>query len=177
MSRMRLVLYRLFGLKAGCANRVERIRCRSVAHITLGDENAFTEGCWLWPTDRPGTGVHIRIGSRNYFNRDCTIDANGLVEIGDDNMFGPGVYITDSNHKTLAGTPLGQLGMEVGRVKIGNRCWVGARAIILKNVELGDDCVVGAGAVVTKSFPAGSVVAGVPAKLMRSLGDPSAATE
>jgi len=53
--------------------------------------------------------------------------------------------------------------MEVGRVKIGNSCWIGAKAVILKDVELGDHCVVGAGAVVTKSFPAGSVIVGVPA--------------
>jgi acetyltransferase-like isoleucine patch superfamily enzyme len=51
-------------------------------------------------------------------------------------------------------------------VKIGNHCWIGAGAIILKNVELGDACVVGAGAVVTKSFPNGSVIAGVPARLI-----------
>jgi len=57
--------------------------------------------------------------------------------------------------------------MDIGKVKIGNHCWIGAGAIILKNVELGDGCVVGAGAVVTKSFPNGSVIAGVPARLIR----------
>jgi len=56
--------------------------------------------------------------------------------------------------------------MDIGRVKIGNHCWIGAGAIILKNVELGDACVVGAGAVVTKSFPPGSVLGGVPAKII-----------
>jgi len=43
--------------------------------------------------------------------------------------------------------------------------------VILKNVILGDRCVVGAGAVVTKTFPTGSVVAGVPARLLRTLPD------
>jgi maltose O-acetyltransferase len=54
--------------------------------------------------------------------------------------------------------------MDVGRVRIGNGCWIGAKAVILMNVELGDRCVVGAGAVVTRSFPADSVVVGVPAR-------------
>jgi acetyltransferase-like isoleucine patch superfamily enzyme len=54
--------------------------------------------------------------------------------------------------------------MKKGQVKIGSRCWIGAKAAILKDVELGDGCVVGAGAVVTKSFPSNSVVAGVPAR-------------
>ena len=57
--------------------------------------------------------------------------------------------------------------MDTGRVKIGNGCWFGARAVVLRGVELGDFCVVGAGAVVTDSFAAGSVIAGVPARLLR----------
>jgi maltose O-acetyltransferase len=57
--------------------------------------------------------------------------------------------------------------MDVGKVKIGNNCWIGAGVIILKDVDLGDGCVVGAGAVVTKGFPHGSVIAGVPAKPIR----------
>ncbi len=52
--------------------------------------------------------------------------------------------------------------MKRGQVKIGNHCWIGAKAVILKDVELGDGCVVGAGAVVTKSFPANSRITGVP---------------
>jgi acetyltransferase-like isoleucine patch superfamily enzyme len=52
-------------------------------------------------------------------------------------------------------------------VVIGNHCWIGAKAVILKDVVLGDYCVVAAGAVVTKSFSAGSVIGGVPAKLLR----------
>jgi acetyltransferase-like isoleucine patch superfamily enzyme len=92
------------------------------------------------------------------------IDACGLVEIGDDNMFGPDVYIADSNHTFGSGISPKAAPMQRGRVKIGSHCWIGAKVVILKNVELGDRCVVGAGAVVTKSFPAGSIVVGVPGR-------------
>lgn len=95
------------------------------------------------------------------------IDACGYVEIGDHNMFGPDIYITDSNHEFGVGVSPASQPMVDGIVKIGNHCWVGAKAVILKDVVLGDYCVVGAGAVVTKSFPAGSVIAGVPARLLR----------
>ena len=57
--------------------------------------------------------------------------------------------------------------MDLGSVLIGNGCWIGAKAVILKDVTLGDCCVVAAGAVVTRSFPEGSVVAGVPARLLK----------
>jgi acetyltransferase-like isoleucine patch superfamily enzyme len=169
LSRIRIRFYRLLGLRAGRRNRMESIRCRQLRQIELGDLNAFTAGCQLWPERTECEGVRIRIGNCNYFNRNVMIDACGYVEIGDENMFGPDIYITDSNHSFGDGVVPGKEPMQAGHVKIGNRCWIGAKAIILKDVELGDFCIVGAGAVVTKSFPAGSVLAGVPARLLRSL--------
>jgi acetyltransferase-like isoleucine patch superfamily enzyme len=153
-------------LKAGRRNRLESARCRRLSQIEIGDLNSFVAGCWLWPLDAEHEGIRIRIGNRNFFNRNLMIDACGYVEIGDENMFGPDVYITDSNHTFGDSLSPQEQPMKVGNVKIGNKCWIGAKAVLLKDVELGDCCVVGAGAVVTKSFPGGSVVAGVPAKLI-----------
>jgi acetyltransferase-like isoleucine patch superfamily enzyme len=164
MSRFRLMAYRQLGLKAGARNRIEKIRCRRLSQIVLGDNNALTEGCWLWPVDADHEGTRIRIGNGNYFNRNLMIDACGYVEIGNENMFGPDVYITDSNHTFGPSISPKTEPMHIGRVRIGNRCWIGAKVIILTDVELGDGCVVGAGAVVTRSVAPGIVVAGIPAK-------------
>lgn len=169
MSRLRVWSYRRLGLKSGQRNRMEAVRCRRLAQIEIGSLNAFTEGCWLWPLDGDYNGVRIRIGDRNYFNRNVMIDACGYVEIGSDNMFGPEIYITDANHTFGYGVLPAEQPMQAGHVKIGSGCWIGAKAVILKDVELGDYCVVGAGAVVTKSFPAGSVIAGIPARLQKTL--------
>ncbi len=165
MSRIRVAAYRLLGMKQGCHNRMEGGgRCRRLKQIEIGNHNAFTQGCWLWPVEEDFDGVRIRIGNGNYFNRNLMIDACGYVEIGSENMFGPDVYMTDSNHTSGGGVSPKTLPMIRGRIKIGNNCWIGAKAIILKDVELGDGCVVGAGAVVTKSFPSGSIIAGIPAR-------------
>jgi len=164
-SRVRLGIYRFLGMKQGFRNRMEGGgRCRRLSQIQIGNRNAFTQGCWLWPEDTDYAGLRIRIGNGNYFNRNVMIDACGYVEIGDDNMFGPDIYITDSDHKFGMGVSPKAASMEKGRVNIGSRCWIGAKAVVLKNVELGDGCIVGAGAVVTRSVPAGAIVVGVPAR-------------
>jgi len=164
-SRLRLCIYHLLGMKQGIRNRMEGGgRCRRLNQIQIGNCNAFTQGCWLWPEDTEHEGIRIRIGNGNYFNRNVMIDACGLVEIGDDNMFGPDIYIADSNHTFGEGTSPKAAHMQKGRVKIGNRCWLGAKAVILKDVELGDGCVVGAGAVVTRAVLPGEIVGGVPAR-------------
>lgn len=164
-SRVRLMVYGFFGMKIGSSNRMEGGgRVRRCAQIEVGSNNALSQGVWLWPNDVDHDGIRIRIGNGNYFNRNVMIDACGLIEIGDQNMFGPDVYIADSNHRFGYGLAPNEQPMDVGKVKIGNRCWIGAKAVILKDVELGDGCVVGAGAVVTKSVAPGAVVAGVPAR-------------
>jgi len=53
-------------------------------------------------------------------------------------------------------------------VVIGNNCWIGGGATILAGVHIGDGCVIAAGSVVTKSVAANSIVAGVPAKVIKS---------
>ena len=52
--------------------------------------------------------------------------------------------------------------------RIGENCFIGGRSLILPGVEIGDNCIVGAGSVVTRSVPSGSIVAGNPAKVLRS---------
>src|SRR5437762_1132806 len=148
-SRLRLLIYRALGMQQGRRNRMEGGgRVRRCKQIAIGDYNAFTHGCWLWPDDVDHMGVRIRIVNGNYFNRYAMIDACGYVEIGNRNMIGPDVYITDSNHQFGEGLDPGHQPMDPGKVTIGNRCWIGAKAVILKGARLGDGCVVGAGAVV-----------------------------
>lgn len=166
MSRFRILGFRLMGMVLGSRNRFEAGRIRRIVQIKLGNLNHFSEGWCLWPADAPHDGYRIVIGDDNYFNRNAMLDANQSIEIGNHNMFGPDLYVTDSNHTAGAGIDPHKAPLLKGKVNIGSYCWIGAKVTILKDVSLGDYCVVGAGSVVTRSFPAGSRIAGVPARLI-----------
>lgn len=119
-------------------------------------------------TSRVTTPKNIRIGKNVWLSfalsGGCYVQGGNGVFIGDDTLFGPGVKIISSNHDMANHNQW----VDSDPIKIGERCWIGANAVILPGVSLGDECVVGAGAVVTKSFPARSVIGGVPAKLLNT---------
>lgn len=108
-----------------------------------------------------GKDALIRIESGTYLNRGVEIVAAGSVTIGRDCMIARDVIIMDTDQHVLPGGE-----MEIRPVEIGDRVWIGARAIVLKGVSIGNDSVVGAGAIVTKSVPPHSVVVGTAARLL-----------
>jgi len=85
------------------------------------------------------------------------------IEIGSGSIWACNVCIQTANH-----VPGNLSSYEKKSVKIGRNCWLGNGVVITAGVELGDNVVVGANSVVTKSFPANTVIAGVPAKIIRS---------
>ncbi|MBW4890086.1 acyltransferase [Mucilaginibacter sp. HMF5004] len=169
MSRVRITMYKIFGLKIGHTNRFEKGRMRRCKNIEIGSNNAFTQGYFIWPIDTDGDDIRIKIGNNCYFNRNVMVDACNSIEIGNYTMIGPDTYITDSNHTFGHGLAPSQQPMDKGSVKIGNNCWIGTKVTILKDVTLGDYCVVAAGSVVTQSFPEGSLIAGYPARLIKKI--------
>lgn len=56
-----------------------------------------------------------------------------------------------------------------GKITIGNNVFIGNKCIIMPNVTIGDNVIIGAGSIVTKNFPSNVVIAGVPAKIIKSL--------
>jgi acetyltransferase-like isoleucine patch superfamily enzyme len=135
-------------------------------------------------------GASITLGDRCFVNSGCVLDSSVRITIGSDVLMARDVLVFDHNSHSLAweerrndlkahlqgGGAKDWSVVAMAPVVVGERCWIGARAIILKGVSLGPGCVVGAGAVVTKSFPANSLIAGNPAKLIRTI-DPLALAE
>jgi acetyltransferase-like isoleucine patch superfamily enzyme len=94
----------------------------------------------------------------------CYIQGANGIEIGDDTIFAPGVKIISSNHNP---SNLDEF-VKTDPIRIGRNSWIGANAVILPGIQLGDHVIVGAGAIVTHSFPSYSVIAGNPARLLRT---------
>jgi maltose O-acetyltransferase len=87
------------------------------------------------------------------------------IEIGDDVMIAPRVHILA--HDASTKTHLNYT--KIGKVKIGNRVFIGASSIILPGVTIGDDVIIGAGSIVSHDIPAGQVAVGNPARIVCTL--------
>ncbi len=114
-------------------------------------------------------GTYIELGKGVYINSYAVFLDSGRIEIGDHTLLGPNVSIYTSTHP-IEDVDRRRAGFELAQtVTIGRDCWIGGNVVILPGVELGDRVVVGAGSVVTKSFPADVVIAGNPARVIRTL--------
>jgi len=126
------------------------------------------EGAWIEPHFYCDYGYNISTGKNFYANHGLVILDTAAVTFGDNVMLAPGVLISTATH------PLDAVkrnkGIETAKpITIGNSVWVGMGAKILEGVNIGDNAVIAAGAVVNKDVPANTLVAGVPASVIKSL--------
>jgi acetyltransferase-like isoleucine patch superfamily enzyme len=112
-------------------------------------------------------GRNLRFGRNVFVNHGCTAMDFGGIDIGDDVMIGPNVQLISSGHPLDPATRRKQI--TTAPITIGRGVWIAAGATILQGVTVGDDAVVAAGAVVTKDVPPRTLVAGVPAQVIRAL--------
>jgi maltose O-acetyltransferase len=108
----------------------------------------------------------VSIGDGSFINEACWFEGEGPIEIGRDVFLGPQVMLLTSTHEIddegqVARMPAFQ------KVRIGDRCWLGARATVLPGVTIGEGTVISAGAVVTRDCDPGALYVGVPARRVR----------
>jgi acetyltransferase-like isoleucine patch superfamily enzyme len=121
----------------------------------------------------PGTGTNPKIiigdGCTILFRFQC--NAAKRVEIGNNVLIASNVLICDSDHVLEpGGIPVTSNGRFVTRpVRIGDNCWIGQNAVILKGVTIGHDSIIGANSVVTRDVPPCSIAAGNPARVVKAL--------
>ncbi|MCM0622484.1 sugar O-acetyltransferase [Nocardioides bruguierae] len=120
----------------------------------------------VFPPLHSDFGRNLHLGERVFVNSGCHFQDQGGIRIGDDCLIGHNVVIATLNHGLDPARPSD---LVPDAVTIGRNVWIGANATILPGVTIGEDAVVGAGSVVIRDVPAGSVVVGSPARVVRTL--------
>jgi acetyltransferase-like isoleucine patch superfamily enzyme len=170
-------------LSVGIANNIDSLRVhkygleKGFCNIHIGDNNFLENSITLYSAKSK-----IKIGDRVYIGPGTNLNCFCEIEIGNDVMFSWGCTVMDTNAHSLSSEDRKDdvinwkrgwqfkdwSKVESAKIKIGDKCWIGFNSIILKGVELGEGCIVAAGSVVTKSFEPYSVIAGNPAKFIRT---------
>jgi acetyltransferase-like isoleucine patch superfamily enzyme len=145
--------------------------------LRIGDESDLAGAGLVLET----AGSKITIGSRSVVGGQTILDAASAITIGDDVLVSFEVLIFDHDSHALdfahrqGDVPRWLRGekewthVQRAPVAIGDKAWIGARAIVLKGVTVGEGAVVGTGSVVTRDVPPWTLVAGNPARVIREL--------
>ena len=119
-------------------------------------------------------GITLTIGRDCSLGDSVQIVASDSVRIGDNCLMASNIFISDTTHGSYQGegqsrpdSPPNDRPLGSRPVVIGDNVWIGENVCILPGVSLGDGCIVNASSVVTKSFPAGCMLAGTPARVIK----------
>ena len=127
--------------------------------------------------------ARIAIGSRTHVGGGTLLISASSIEIGDDVLIAFDALIMDHNSHSLKFSERRHdvrnwihgvkdwSTVAIAPVRISDKAWIGARAMILKGVTIGEGAIVGAGSVVTRDVPAWTIAGGNPAQVIRALTD------
>jgi acetyltransferase-like isoleucine patch superfamily enzyme len=114
-------------------------------------------------------GEGLKVGNNSNIGPFSYIGCSGYIEIGENVLMGPRVSVYAENHiYSRTDIPIKLQGVVREVVRIEDDCWISSNAVILAGVTIGRGSIVSAGSVVTKDVPPFSIVAGIPARVIRS---------
>ncbi|MEQ8244421.1 acyltransferase [Fulvivirga sp.] len=130
-------------------------------NITVGDNVVIKEGARICSCNEK---AKISIGNHSTIGYHTFIFASNSIEIGDDCLIAPFVYIVDSNHKIETGLKINQQSNDTAPIKIGNDVWIASNVTILKGVTIDNGAVVAANSVVNSDIQEFEIYGGTPAR-------------
>jgi acetyltransferase-like isoleucine patch superfamily enzyme len=125
------------------------------------------ESVTVFPPFYSEFGKNLTLGKDVFINIGCRLQDTGGIAIGDGTLIGHGSTLTTLNHGV---DPDRRADMKPAPIAIGRTVWLGASVTVVPGITIGDGAIVGAGAVVTRDVPPNTIVAGVPAELIRETG-------
>jgi acetyltransferase-like isoleucine patch superfamily enzyme len=125
------------------------------------------ETFFLIPPFYTDFGENISIGKNVFVNHACTFMDRGGIILEDEVLIGPKVNLITTNHPI---NPEERRATISNPIHIKKRAWIGAAATIMPGITIGENSIVAAGAVVTKDVPPNTLVGGVPAKTIKTIG-------
>ena len=168
----------------------KNVTIRNPRRISIGDSVMIDDGCVLDAKGRDGSGITLRanvvigrntvlsckggsidIGDNTNISVNCTVISESSVRIGANVLFAAYCYvIAGGNHGTdrTDVAVIQQDSFSKGGVVIEDNVWLGASVNVLDGVRIEHDAIAGAGSVVIRDVPAFTVVAGIPAKIIKS---------
>ncbi|MBP3847700.1 sugar O-acetyltransferase [bacterium] len=120
----------------------------------------------LFPPFYTDCGKNITVCKNVFINACCKFQDQGGIIIGNGVLVGHNVTLATLNHDER---PQFRRCIYPKSIKIGNNVWIGSNATILAGVTIGDGSIVGANALVTRDVPNNTIVAGIPARILRKV--------
>lgn len=120
----------------------------------------------LFPPFHCDFGRNLVLGRGVFINSGCHFQDQGGITIGDGALIGHNVVLATLNHDP---SPARRATLLPAPIVIGEKVWIGASATLLPGVHIGDGAIVAAGAVVTRDVPPRTIVAGVPARPIKTV--------
>ena len=112
----------------------------------------------------------VKIQHDTFIGHNCVLVANESIVIGPNGLIAEHVTIRDQDHGLRVGaTPFSRQQQKVSAVTVGSNVWLGAKSTLLRGVTIGDNSVIAAHALVRDDVGEGTLAAGVPARVIRSL--------
>ncbi len=150
--KLRLLFYR--NIRFSGIQRIHhsvQIYGRKRGSVMLGKQVSALRGCIL-----VAVGGELKLGDHCHFSENCSVVCHESITIGTHCLFGPNVMVYDHDHRF--GTKGVLDGYKTSPITIGDNCWIGANAVILRATHIGEGCVIGAGTVVKGDIPPHSLV-------------------
>jgi acetyltransferase-like isoleucine patch superfamily enzyme len=168
MERLRRGYWSAQGMEVGSGTRLARIYATWPHQARLGANCKIEHGVYFHFDGLYKPGPSIVVGDDCFIGSNCEFNITTRLEIGSDCLIASGTVMVDHNHgMELEDLIRVQKGTS-SPITIGKNVWIGAKCIILQGVNIGDGAIIGAGTVITKSVPEHTIVAGVPARVLRT---------